>query len=178
MSKKNKSKSQSPKGKKSKNHLNNNGQQFERNNHNNGSQFISETLSTSPRVQPEQTSLDAHQHIQQYLKSCGKASLEQEDLNAVLRLSQHLRVFGLVSAVGYINQSNHQQGRVRERTVPVWQSLLGQLLVPDNPPEGKELMEKVIEMSGNYPSQYIAIWRQSLILSNHWNFWARAYQEE
>ena len=80
---------------------------------------------SSLRVQPEQMSLTAHGHIQKYLKSEGKEHLEQEDLNAVLRLSQHLRIFGLLSAVGYINQSNDQEGKVRLRTVPVWKSLFG-----------------------------------------------------
>ena len=134
--------------------------------------------SESRRVQPEQMSLDAYGHIQKYLKSFNKTKLDKEDLTAVLRLSQHLRVFGLLSAVGYVNQSNAQEGKVRERTVPVWQSLLGQLLDKDNPPKGKQLMEKVVEMAKNQPSQYMATWRSSLSLANYWNFWARAYQED
>ena len=132
----------------------------------------------SHRVQPEQMSLDAYGHIQKYLKTCNKTKLDKEDLTAVLRLSQHLRVFGLLSAVGYVNQSNAQEGKVRERTVPVWQSLLGQLLDKDNPLKDKQLMEKVVEMTKNEPSQYMATWRSSLSLANYWNFWARAYQEE
>jgi hypothetical protein len=60
--------------------------------------------SESRRVQPEQMSLDAYGHIQKYLEICNKAKLDKEDLTAVLRLSQHLRVFGLLSAVGYVNQ--------------------------------------------------------------------------
>lgn len=134
--------------------------------------------SESRRVQPEQMSLDAYGHIQKYLKSFNKAKLDKEDLTAVLRLSQHLRVFGLLSAVGYVNQSNAQEGKVRERTVPVWQSLLGQLLDKDNPPTGKQLMEIVVEMTKNEPSRYMATWRSSLSLANYWNFWARAYQED
>ena len=123
-------------------------------------------------------SLDAYGHIQKYLKTCSKTKLDKEDLTAVLRLSQHLRVFGLLSAVGYVNQSNAQEGKVRERTVPVWQSLLGQLLDKDNPPTGRQLMEKVVEMTKNEPSRYMATWRSSLSLANYWNFWARAYQED
>lgn len=134
--------------------------------------------SQSRRVQPEQMSLNACQHIQKYLKSCNKTKLDKEDLTAVLRLSQHLRVFGLLSAVGYVNQSNAQEGKVRERTVPVWQSLLGQLLNEDNPPTGRQLMQKVEQMARHQPSEYMATWRSSLILANHWNFWARAYQED
>ena len=134
--------------------------------------------SESRRVQPEQMSLDAYGHIQKYLKTCSKTKLDKEDLTAVLRLSQHLRVFGLLSAVGYVNQSNAQEGKVRERTVPVWQSLLGQLLDKDNPLKDKQLMEKVVEMAKNQPSHYMATWRSSLSLANYWNFWARAYQED
>ena len=134
--------------------------------------------SESRRVQPEQMSLDAYRHIQEYLKSFNKTKLDKEDLTAVLRLSQHLRVFGLLSAVGYVNQSNAQEGKVRERTVPVWQSLLGQLLDQDNPPTGRQLMQKVEQMARNEPSKYMATWRSSLSLANYWNFWARAYQEE
>lgn len=136
-----------------------------------------QTDSESSRVQPEQMSLNAYKHIQNYLKTYDKAKLDKEDLTAVLRLSQHLRVFGLLSAVGYVNQSNAQEGKVRERTVPVWQSLLGQLLDKDNPPTGKQLMQKVEQMA-RQPSEYMATWRKSLILANHWNFWARAYQED
>lgn len=134
--------------------------------------------SESRRVQPEQMSLDAYGHIQKYLKSFNKTKLDKEDLTAVLRLSQHLRVFGLLSAVGYVNQSNAQEGKVRERTVPVWQSLIGQLLDKDNPPTGRQLMQKVEQMARNEPSKYMATWRSSLSLANYWNFWARAYQEE
>lgn len=137
---------------------------------------------TVGRVQPEYMSLEAHKHIQNYLRSQGKTSLNQEDLNAVLRLSQHLRVFGLLSAVGYINQSNDQEGKVRERTVPVWSSLLGDLLresiEPEKSLESHELMENVVTMSKNKSQQYLAKWRRSIVLANHWNFWARAYKEE
>ncbi|MFW6296300.1 MAG: hypothetical protein ACOC04_03815 [Halothece sp.] len=140
-------------------------------------------------VKPEQVSLDAHTHIQKYLKDSQKTGLEQEDLNAVLRLSQHLRVFGLLSAVGYINQSNDQEGKVRKRTVPVWKCLLEQLFEPKelqallqleevpNSFTEKQLMEAVKEMADKHPSEYMSMWRKSLVIANHWNFWARAYAE-
>ncbi|MFM6912240.1 MAG: hypothetical protein ACKPKW_24370, partial [Dolichospermum sp.] len=85
----------------------------------------------SSLVLPEQMSLSAHEHIQRYLKTYKKQKLDKNDLTAVLRLSQHLRVFGLLSAVGYLNQANAQGGEVRERTVPVWESLLGQMVAVD-----------------------------------------------
>lgn len=130
-------------------------------------------------VQPEQISLNAYGHIQKYLETHNKQKLDKNDLNAVLRLSQHLRVFGLLSAVGYLNQSNAQKNNeTRKRTVPVWQSLLGQLIDKDNPPNREELMKEVEQIARNQPSKYMAIWRKSLILANHWNFWARAYQED
>ena len=175
----------------------------------------SENPSQSPssqKVKPEHMSLTAHKHIQGYLEQKKKEKLDTNDLNAVLRLSQHLRVFGLLSAVGYINQtnekedevaqvseaegaSNEKKGKVRERTVPVWESLLRQLLDLTYPPakdESKkkrkkteekeenmspreELMEKVTEMAKEYPVEYMSHWRRALVLSNHWNFWARAY---
>jgi glucan phosphorylase len=125
-------------------------------------------------VQPEQMSLSAHQHIQN-LK--GNSALAGDDLTAVLRLSQHLRVFGLLSAVGYVNQSNAQEGEVRKRTAPVWESLLGQLLDEKTPPKRVDLMNQVVEMAKNEPALYMETWRRSLVLANHWNFWARAYQE-
>lgn len=130
------------------------------------------------QVLPEQMSLVAHQHIQNYLSKYRKYRLDKNDLNSILRLSTHLRVFGLLSAVGYLNQSNAQAGEVRERTVPVWESLLGQMLDENNPLERQQMMTTVVEMAGNQPKQYMATWRRSLMLANHWNFWARSYQEE
>ena len=127
-------------------------------------------------ILPEQMSLSASRHIQNYMGD--RTELSKEDLNAVLRLSQHLRVFGLLSATGYINQSNEQEGKVRERTVPVWLALLGQLIDEDNPPNRRQLMETVKQMAQENPSEYMINWRRSLILANHWNFWARAYAEE
>jgi hypothetical protein len=135
----------------------------------------------SQKVQPEQMSLNAYHHIQQYLDKHRKETkkLTKEDLNAVLRLSQHLRVFGLLSAVGYINQSNAQENNeVRKRTVPVWECLLGHLINKDNPPERQDLMAKIVEMAQKEPSRYMATWRRALLLAHHWNFWARAYQED
>jgi len=135
---------------------------------------------SSAVVQPAQMSLTAHQHIQEYLKAATKANIEKEDLNAVLRLSQHLRVFGLLSAVGYLNQSNAQENNeTRKRTVPVWGLLLGQMLGKtinaSNALERRELMETVAEMARENPAEYMATWRKSLILAEQWNFWARAY---
>jgi len=121
----------------------------------------------------EQMSLNAYQHIQKYLNS--KNALSKEEVTAILRLSQHLRVFGLLSAVGYLNQT--KEGKVQERIEPVWKSLLGQLIEPNNPPEKKQLMQKVEEMARQNPSNYMATWRKALALSKHWNFWARAHQQ-
>ncbi|MUG93049.1 hypothetical protein F7734_11610 [Scytonema sp. UIC 10036] len=126
-------------------------------------------------VNPEQMSLTAHQHIQTYLSISAKKAIDKEDLNAILRLSQHLRVFGLLSAAAYVNQTNAQEGRVRSRTVPVWKSLLGQLLDSQNPPSEKELREAIVNMAKEEPEKYIATWRKVMMLSNYWNFWARAY---
>jgi hypothetical protein len=135
----------------------------------------------STMVQPEQMSLTAHSQIKQYLTTAAKIEMDKEDLNEVLRLSQHLRLFGLLSAVGYVNQSNAQGGKVRDRTVPVWSSLLGQMLGKPtdatDPNRRRELMETVVEMARNQPSQYMANWRKSMMLSEQWNFWARAYSK-
>jgi hypothetical protein len=133
----------------------------------------------SAMVQPEQMSLTAHSQIKQYLTTAAKIDMDKEDLNAVLRLSQHLRLFGLLSAVGYVNQSNAQGGKVRDRTVPVWSSLLGQMLEKPtgatDPIQRRELMKTVVEMATDKPDQYMANWRKSMMLSEQWNFWARAY---
>lgn len=133
---------------------------------------------SSTQVLPEQMSLVAHEHIQTYLRNQRKSNIDKNDLTAVLRLSQHLRVFGLLSAVGYVNQSNAQGGEVRERTVPVWESLLGQMMNQADPPAREQLMEEIVTMTRQQPQQYMATWRRSLMLANHWNFWARAYQED
>jgi hypothetical protein len=130
-------------------------------------------------IKPEEMSLSAHQHIKNYMKKSSTLTetLTEDDLTAVLRLSQHLRVFGLLSAVGYINQSNNQASKVRERTVPVWASLLGQLLDDSAEFSQKDLREKMTALAKDSPQVYIATWRRALVLSQHWNFWARAYKE-
>ena len=134
--------------------------------------------SSPPRVQPEQMSLTAHAHIQVSLQKYHKTHLEQEDLNAVLRLSQHLRIFGLLSAVGYINQTNDQEGKVRQRTGTIWGCLLGELIAPTQSLSNEELMEIIVKTAKENPSEYMAMWRKSLSLSHHWNFWARAYCQD
>ncbi|MEA5620906.1 hypothetical protein VB711_24155 [Cronbergia sp. UHCC 0137] len=126
-------------------------------------------------VQPEQMSLTAHQHIQKYLETSPNPVISKEELNAILRLSQHLRVFGLLSAAAYVNQTNAQGGIVRSRILPVWKSLLGQLINSETPPSEEELREIIVQMAKEEPAKYMATWRKSMILSNHWNFWARAY---
>ncbi len=125
-------------------------------------------------IQPEEMSLLAHGHLKNYLDN--RINISDEDLTAVLRLSQHLRVFGLLSAVGYINQTNDQEGRVRERTVPVWRSLLSQLILGESSDNSRTLMDSVVTMANTEPRKYMINWRKSLVLSNHWNFWARAYK--
>lgn len=136
-------------------------------------------------ILPEQMSLTACEHIQNYKKNQDRTELSKEDLNAVLRLSQHLRVFGLLSATGYINQSNDQEGKVRVRTVPVWLALLGQLIfngdrkiIENKLDNRKKLMTEVQAMAKDRPAEYMMNWRKSLIMANHWNFWARAYAGE
>jgi hypothetical protein len=42
----------------------------------------------------------------------------------------------------------------------------------------EELMTQIVEMTRNQPQEYMLNWRKSLLLANHWNFWARAYQED
>ncbi|MBD2421799.1 hypothetical protein H6G54_29820 [Anabaena cylindrica FACHB-243] len=126
-------------------------------------------------IKPEQMSLTAHQHIQNYLESSLNPAISKEELNAILRLSQHLRVFGLLSAAAYVNQTNAQGGIVRSRILPVWKSLLGQLINSETPPSEEELREMIVQMAKEEPTKYMATWRKSMILSNHWNFWARAY---
>ncbi len=127
-------------------------------------------------IKPEQMSLAAHSHIQKILND---DVLTAEDINAVYRLSQHLRTFGLLSAVGYINQNpNKVEGKIRERTLPIWKSLLAQLLNQAENIEPKKLMDTVINYANNRPEIYMLQWRRSLELSQHWNFWARAYKSE
>ena len=42
----------------------------------------------------------------------------------------------------------------------------------------QQLMQQVEQMARENSALYMATWRKALVLSNHWNFWARAYQEE
>ncbi len=127
-------------------------------------------------IKPEQMSLAAHSHIQKILTN---GTLTEEDVNSVQRLSQHLRVFGLLSAAGHINQSNQQKGKIKERTVPIWTPLLAQLLRKDLNIHPKELMNAVVKIAqAETDNNYMLQWRRSLELSQHWNFWARAYKEE
>jgi hypothetical protein len=151
------------------------------------SNYSQNMTATIQSVQPEQLSLDAYDHIQKCLATMKKNTLEQEDLNAVLRLSQHLRVFGLLSAIGYVNQSNDQEGKVRQRTVPIWKCLIEQLFQPEQLktllkltaiPESftaKQLMEAMQTIARDEPQNYMSMWRKSLMIANYWNFWARAY---
>jgi hypothetical protein len=153
-------------------------------------------------IQPEQMSLSAHSHIQKLLKN---GTLTDEDVNAIYRLSQHLRVFGLLSAVGYMNQSaNESEGKVRARVSEMWKPLLVQLWISEEEllkikneniqTEDKkstvielkdlmaikslDLMQKTIDYANHKPDIYMRQWRRSLELSQHWNFWARAYKAE
>lgn len=126
-------------------------------------------------LKPEQMSLTAHQHIQKYLESSSNTVISKEELNAILRLSQHLRVFGLLSAAAYVNQTNAQEGKVRSRILLVWKSLLGQLIDSQSLLSEEELREAIVQMANDQPAKYMATWRKAMILSNHWNFWARAY---
>jgi hypothetical protein len=127
-------------------------------------------------IQPEQMSLAAHSHIQKILKN---GTLTEEELNAVYRLSQHLRVFGLLSAVGYLNQSaNKSEGKIREKISDVWKPLLAQLLGQNESVDREKLMGIIIKYANTQPDIYMLQWRRSLELSQHWNFWARAYKAE
>lgn len=132
-------------------------------------------LESTCSVRPERMSLDAYQHIQDCLN--GREKLDKDEVTAILRLSQHLRVFGLLSAVGYLNQAK-DSGEVAKRTTPVWEALLGRLINSNNPLRKQELMQKVEQMARNESALYMATWRKALTLSHHWNFWARAYQKE
>lgn len=125
------------------------------------------------RVNPDKLSLDAHKHLQAYLGD--NSTLSKDDVTAVLRLSQHLRVFGLLSAVGYLNQA--KDGKVAERTVPVWHALLRQC-VGYTSDDRRALQEWIVNIARNAPENYLILWRRALALSSYWNFWARAYQEQ
>ena len=126
----------------------------------------------SSRVKPEHSSLQAYAHIQKYLN--GNQKLLETEVTAILRLSQHLRVFGLLSAVGYLNQD--REGKIQKVNSPVWKSLLSQMMNLDL--NEQDLMQQVEHMARNNSALYMSTWRKALVLSNHWNFWARAYKEE
>ena len=144
--------------------------------------LVPEKLSHSikPRVQPEKMSLSAHDHIQNYItqSQSNTKHLTKDEVTAVLRLRQHLRVFGLLSAVGFVNQSNQQEGKVSGITNQVWQVLLNKLVDENNALSSTQLMERVQTIAQNQQSNYMVLWRRSLTLSHYWNFWAKAYQEE
>jgi hypothetical protein len=136
----------------------------------------------SKSLQPEQMSLEAYKHIQECLKDKKVEHLQKEDVTAVVQLAQHLRVFGLLSAVGYIRHA--REGKIRERIRPMWTPILWRLVCgtkqrpTDDQKARQELMNETYTLSNQDPKGYMVKWRQSLKLSNHWNFWARAYQEE
>lgn len=139
------------------------------------------TQSLKP-LQPEQMSLEAYEHIQECLKDKKVEYLKKEDVTAVVQLAQHLRVFGLLSAVGYVRHA--RDGKIRERIRPMWTPLLWRLVCGDKPKPTndkqvrQELMHVTYTLSTQDQKGYMVKWRQALKLSNHWNFWARACQEE
>ena len=139
------------------------------------SQPTTGSASQNYSVRPEEMSLKAYGHIQACLNQ--RSHLSKKEVNAVLLLSQHLRVFGLLSAVGYLNHG--KDGEKKQFIKPMWLPLLWRL-VCDEQPQGseKELMIKVEQMTRNEPPLYMVTWRKSLIWSNYWNFWAKAHQQE
>jgi hypothetical protein len=126
-------------------------------------------------IKPEEMSLLAHKHIQTLLND--RKKLSEDEVNSVYRLSQHLRVFGLLSVSGYINHNNNQDSKNRNTNTQIWSKLLAQLLDKDNSYDSIELMKSVIHWADNDPKIYMLQWRRALELSQHWNFWARAYKE-
>lgn len=145
----------------------------------------SKTKTSTPAfklLQPEQMSLEAYQHIQECLNDKKVKDLEKGDVTAVMELSQHLRVFGVLSAVGYVRHA--REGDKRKRIRPMWTPLLWRLVCGDKqrPSDDKqarqELMNATYTLSTKDPKGYMVRWRQALKLSNHWNFWARACQKE
>ncbi|MEN8444694.1 MAG: hypothetical protein ABG776_06740 [Cyanobacteria bacterium J06555_13] len=132
-------------------------------------------------VQPEHTSLSAHEHILAYMNKYKRdpktpKTLTDNEMVAVLQLSQHLRVFGLLSAAGFVKQANQQSGDTKEKRRPVWELLLCQLLNDPEISDAETLKSAIIDMAKNRPAEYMALWRRALLFSKHWNFWARAYQ--
>ncbi len=129
-------------------------------------------------VQPEHTSLTAHSHIAAYLDKFERAErlLTDSEINAVLQLAQHLRVFGLVSAAGFVGQTNDQGGSTQEKRRPVWELLLCQLIDDPQVIDAKTLKSEVLNIASSQPAMYMALWRRAVLFSKHWNFWAKAYQ--
>jgi hypothetical protein len=139
----------------------------------------SQSSSSSPpqnhSIKPEEMSLQAYGHIQECLNQ--RSHLSKKEVNAILLLSQHLRVFGLLSAVGYLNHG--KDGEKKQYVKPMWMPLLWRLVCGDQEKgTERDLMVKVEQMAKNEPSLYMVTWRKSLIWSNHWNFWAKAHQQE
>ena len=129
-------------------------------------------------VQPEHTSLTAHSHIAAYIDKFERAErlLTDSEINAVLQLAQHLRVFGLVSAAGFVGQTNDQGGSTQEKRRPVWELLLCQLIDDPEVIDAKTLKREVLKIASDQPAMYMALWRRAVLFSKHWNFWAKAYQ--
>ena len=132
-------------------------------------------------VRPEKISLMAYSHIEKCLD--GKKPLTKKQVTAIAELAQHLRVFGLLSAVGYIRHA--RAGEKREQIRPMWTPLLWHLIFGEEASSDKydqetrqKLMKKIYKLSTKDPKKYMFYWSESLKLSNHWIFWARAYQEE
>ena len=151
-----------------------------------------------PRIQPEKLSLLAHAHVQAYISEEWRSEekrpadkLTDAEATSIFQLAQHLRVFGLLSAVGFISQSNQQGGDKSKQRGKVWKTLLGSLM-SDAPSiqvedikEGADfhtakLMAKVKDLAEQQKTQseYMAMWQKAMKLSKHWSFWAKAYQEE
>jgi hypothetical protein len=142
------------------------------------SQSTKEVTPKVTPIRPENLSLTAHAHILAYFEKYPRDSqkLNDNEVTAILQLSQHLRVFGLLSAVGFVKQTNQQPGEVKKCIRSVWELLLAQLLDPQK--DSDALMTEVVILAKERPSEYMAQWRRALQLSKHWNFWAKAYQEE
>jgi hypothetical protein len=156
------------------------------------------TQPAKPRIQPEKMSLLAHGHIQAYIsedwrvkKERPKDKLTDAEATSIFQLGQHLRVFGLLSAVGFVSQSNQQGGETSEQRGKVWKTLLGHLMgdapsiqandiKTDEIFDAAKLMAKVKDLAGQSKTQseYMAMWQKALKLSKHWSFWAKAYQED
>lgn len=142
---------------------------------------IAQRAAANP-LQPEQMSLEAYRHVQECLNGRKKDALSKEDVTAIIQLAQHLRVFGLLSAVGYVRHA--REGKIRERIRPMWTPLLWRLVCgseqrPSDEKQARQtLMHSTYTLSTQDPKGYMVKWRQALKLSNHWNFWARACQEE